>query len=128
MVIAIIAILAGMLLSALGQTWHKSHEINLPPPSQALVFVDEHPNSIDDGCFLIGHTHHPGGSVAWTWYDAPALRHRRACTVSFGDGHVEVWRMLEPTTGKIAAQGRFGSDRDLLRFYRAIPWRLPIGR
>jgi prepilin-type processing-associated H-X9-DG protein len=110
------------------RAWHKFHEINHPPPSEALVLVDEHQTSINDAYFMIGHTNHPGGHVAWAWYDAPALRHRKACTVSFVDGHVEVWRMVEPTTGQIATPGRFGSDRDLLRFYRAIPWRLPIGR
>jgi len=106
--------------------WHKFHDITQPAPSDAVVFVDEHQNSINDGYFQIGHTNHPGGYVAWAWYDAPALRHGTACTVSFADGHAAVWHMVEPTTGKIATQGRFGSDRDLLRFYRAIPWKLPI--
>jgi prepilin-type N-terminal cleavage/methylation domain-containing protein/prepilin-type processing-associated H-X9-DG protein len=110
------------------RAWHKFHDITDPPPTDALVFVDEHQDSINDGYFMIGHTNHPGGHVPWAWYDAPALRHRRACTVTFADGHAKVWRMVEPTTGNVAVAGRSDNDRDLSRFYAAIPWTVPIRR
>jgi hypothetical protein len=45
------------------RAWHSFHEITRPPPSEALVFVDEHQNSINDGYFMIGHTNHPGGQT-----------------------------------------------------------------
>jgi prepilin-type N-terminal cleavage/methylation domain-containing protein/prepilin-type processing-associated H-X9-DG protein len=110
------------------RAWHKLDEIRNPSPEGALVFVDEHQDSINDGYFMIGHTNHPGGHVPWAWYDAPALRHGGACTVSYADGRAEVWRMVEPTTGKVATAGRPNLDRDLKRFYAAIPWRIPIGQ
>ena len=108
--------------------WHKLNEIRQPPPSDALVFVDEHPASINDGFFVIGQPDHPAYNVPWSWYDAPSLRHRRACAVSFADGHAEIWPMVEVTTGQLAVQGVRDTDRDLKRFYAGIPHKLPLGR
>jgi len=107
--------------------WRKLNEIRDPSPTRALVFVDEGEASITDGYFVIGHTSHPWGFVPWTWYDAPSVRHGKACTVSFADGHGEIWRMIESTTGKAGSPGQPNTDRDLKRFYGAIPSRIPIG-
>lgn len=55
-----------------------------PAPSEALVFVDEHPGSINDGQFSIRV---PDAGVI---VDVPASHHDRAGTVSFADGHTEL--------------------------------------
>jgi prepilin-type processing-associated H-X9-DG protein len=116
--------------------WHRLGEIRRPPPAQALVLVDEHENSIQQGLFAMNHPNFwewPGTKV-WTWISSPATRHGNAGTVSFADGHAESWRWKEPTTlqpPKTSPWPDFRpavpkTDRDLIRFFGAIPEKVPI--
>jgi len=59
-------------------------------PAKFWVFIDEHPDSINDGFFL----NDPGGSGNGRWQDVPASYHNGACGISFGDGHsiIHKWR------------------------------------
>jgi prepilin-type processing-associated H-X9-DG protein len=57
-----------------------------PPPSQAVVFVDEHEKSINEGWFVIDME---GRGL----FDAPASRHDGTFTLSFADGHAEAWKL-----------------------------------
>ena len=66
------------------------------PPSKAWVFVDQHPDSINDSYVVVHMTPSP-------WFDAPASYHNNACGFSFADGHSEIhkWRtsvMIKPVT------------------------------
>ena len=69
----------------------KMAELTKPPPAMAWLFVDEHPDSINDACAfnnaLLG-----AGSYRWT--DLPASYHNNACGFAFADGHAEIkkWR------------------------------------
>ena len=69
-------------------TFRKYSEIIRPAPSQAFVFLDEHPESIDDGYFLVWM------DKKGTWGNWPANYHNGACGLSFADGHAEIrkWR------------------------------------
>jgi prepilin-type processing-associated H-X9-DG protein len=69
----------------------KVSDIIKPPPVLAWVFVDEHPDSINDGCFFINPMFTPD---AYYWSDLPASYHNGACGFSFADGHAEIkkWR------------------------------------
>jgi prepilin-type N-terminal cleavage/methylation domain-containing protein/prepilin-type processing-associated H-X9-DG protein len=67
-------------------------DIIRPGPSQAFVFIDEHEKSINDGWFAIDMRGDRG------LIDAPAVRHDKAFTLSFADGHVEVWRLTDTRT------------------------------
>jgi prepilin-type N-terminal cleavage/methylation domain-containing protein/prepilin-type processing-associated H-X9-DG protein len=62
----------------------KMGDIIQPGPANALVFVDESINSIDD-CLL-------GVTESQSWLDSPTARHSRGGQFSFADGHVERWR------------------------------------
>jgi len=53
-------------------TYRKYSDISRPPPAQAFVFLDEHPDDIDDGYFLVNLTVHAA------WGNMPANYHR-AC-------------------------------------------------
>jgi prepilin-type N-terminal cleavage/methylation domain-containing protein/prepilin-type processing-associated H-X9-DG protein len=116
--------------------WHRLGQIRNPAPAQALVFVDEHENSIQQGLFAMNHPDYwvwPGTTL-WTWISFPATRHGNAGTVSFADGHAEVWHWKEPTTLKPPKANPWpdwrpavpNTDRDLGRFFRAIPVKVPI--
>jgi prepilin-type N-terminal cleavage/methylation domain-containing protein/prepilin-type processing-associated H-X9-DG protein len=67
-------------------------DIVAPGPSQAFVFIDEHEKSINDGWFALDMA---GGRGL---IDVPASRHDNAFSLSFADGHVEVWRVKDART------------------------------
>src|SRR5205814_4640738 len=54
-------------------------------PSQIFVFLDEHPDTINDG-FFMNRLEEP------TWGNLPASYHNGATSFSFGDGHAETHR------------------------------------
>jgi prepilin-type processing-associated H-X9-DG protein len=64
----------------------------VPQPSDIFVFLDEHPDSIDDGYFLNRETAQP------IWNDLPASYHDGAASFSFADGHSEHHRWQNAST------------------------------
>ena len=54
-------------------------------PSDIFVFIEEHPDSINDGYFL----NRPNVPE---WVDLPASYHRGGANLSFADGHMELRR------------------------------------
>lgn len=63
----------------------------IPRPGGIFVFLDEHPDSIDDGYFV-------NNSDDWKWTDLPASYHNGAASFSFADGHSEGHRWRDPST------------------------------
>lgn len=63
-----------------------------PPPSKAWVFLDEHERTINDGWFAVDMVGNRG------LLDAPATRHGDSFALSFADGHVEIWKLLDLRT------------------------------
>jgi prepilin-type processing-associated H-X9-DG protein len=61
-------------------------EINSPYSSEALVFIDESLNTVDDGFFPLQLNH--GATV---WQNSPTARHSHGATLSFADGHAARW-------------------------------------
>jgi prepilin-type N-terminal cleavage/methylation domain-containing protein/prepilin-type processing-associated H-X9-DG protein len=90
-------------------TFRKASEIVRPSPSQAFVFLDEHPDSIDDGYFLVFVDRKE------LWGNMPANYHNGACGFSFADGHAEIRKWLDPDTlsKKIVANPKGPKD---------VPW------
>jgi len=74
----------------------------MPRPTEIFVFLDEHPDSIDDGYFLPNYQTGTGwgaNSVAVNqWQDLPASYHNRAAAFSFADGHADLHRWLNSST------------------------------
>ena len=60
----------------------------IPSPSSTYVFLDEHPDSINDGYFV-----NQADYYGW-WCDLPASYHNGAAAFSFADGHAGLhkWR------------------------------------
>jgi len=79
------------------RAYNKMSDITAPVPSNLIVFVDEHPDSINDGWWIteVGGnlTANPG-----TWEDLPASYHNGACGFSFADGHSEIHKWLVGST------------------------------
>lgn len=64
---------------------------DIPRPADIFVFVEEHPDSINDGYFLNRfYENH--------WYDLPASDHNGAAPFAFADGHAQLHRWVEAST------------------------------
>jgi len=65
----------------------KTTDVNRPTPANLWVFVDEHPDSINDGAFFNAQRNAE-------WIDLPSNQHNNACGFAFADGHSEIhkWR------------------------------------
>ncbi len=76
-------------------SFQKESHIDRPSPAELFVFIDVHEDSILDSLFGIPP---PGWErfMELTWWDLPAGRHRRGCSLSFADGHVERWNWAAP--------------------------------
>ncbi len=72
----------------LGDPFQRLTQIMYPSTSKKSVFVDEHPDSIDNGAFGI----YPLSLNRSQWWNLPASRHSNGGCFSFADGHAELWK------------------------------------
>jgi len=77
----------------------------IPQPADIFVFLDEHPDTIDDGYYLNKSTEYAGSSAYdrpvendAEWLDLPATYHNQATAFSFADGHSALHRWMVPGT------------------------------
>jgi prepilin-type N-terminal cleavage/methylation domain-containing protein/prepilin-type processing-associated H-X9-DG protein len=64
---------------------------DVPAPAMTWLTVDEHPDTVNDGFFVV-----PINASAWG--DGVASYHNGACGFSFADGHAEVHKWLSGTS------------------------------
>ena len=70
-----------------------------PGPAKTWVFVDEHPQGINDGWFAVDMGgYDPISPNSYTIVDFPASYHNRACGFSFADSHSEIKKWLDGLT------------------------------
>ena len=94
-------------------TFRKSSDIVGPSPSEAFVFLDEHPDGIDDGYFLVFVNRHQ------LWKHA-ANYHNGACGFSFADGHAGDPQVGGPDT-KSRRSWQVPRDRTMCLGSRCVP-------
>jgi four helix bundle suffix protein len=73
----------------------KQSDLTQPPPSLIWVFVDEHPDSINNSDMAVKCD---ARGAAAQFIDYPASYHNGACGFSFADGHAEIRRWLDSRT------------------------------
>jgi prepilin-type N-terminal cleavage/methylation domain-containing protein/prepilin-type processing-associated H-X9-DG protein len=84
-----------------------------PKPDRMWVFIDEHPDCLNDGLFEMNNN--------LSWIDYPAWYHNGAAGVSFADGHAEIRKWVEPTT-RMPVTGGGAPPRQILAASRDIVW------
>ncbi len=77
------------------RTYMKESDMGVPGASNLFVFLDEHPNSINDAAFAVKCDARDGGARMIDW---PASFHNGAAGFAFGDGHAEVKKWLDKRT------------------------------
>ncbi len=105
-------------------------ETDFKSPALTFVFLDEHPDFINDGWYVFCNID-PGTPTLWS--DMPASYHNRAAGFSFADGHSEIkkWQVtttLLPVTGHGPSQWPVpvGPDkRDFLWVSERATYRYP---
>lgn len=75
----------------------KSADFDIASPTLIHVFVDEHPDSINNGAFGVWMSDVNRPANAWI-FDYPASYHNGACGFSFADGHAEIKKWLDART------------------------------
>ncbi len=76
----------------------KMSDITRPSPAQALTFLEERAETINDASFAIQwdfDEKNPGG---WVLRDKPEILHRKMGNLCFADGHAESHRWLDART------------------------------
>jgi prepilin-type processing-associated H-X9-DG protein len=79
-------------------------ESQIRDPERIFVFLDEHPDSINDGYFLIlpnnpaNAWEDPSQQTQYEWQDLPASYHNGGGSFSFADGHTEIHHWLFKST------------------------------
>ncbi len=71
----------------------KESDLVAPSPSDLILMVDEHPDSINDACFVFQM---PLNHANTYFIDVPTITHNNAAGLSYVDGHVEMHRWLQP--------------------------------
>jgi prepilin-type N-terminal cleavage/methylation domain-containing protein/prepilin-type processing-associated H-X9-DG protein len=112
--------------SSIWRYYSKDSDLLAPSPSDLWVFLDEHPDSINDAYFSFQM---PIGQNLTSWVDMPAAYHNGACAFAFADGHAELhaWRFpgafplvnwnVEQTPSLIRSQSNnTGGNPDILWF------------
>lgn len=69
--------------------YRKLSELRMLSPQQAMVFLEEHPDSINDPLFWAPNSNQ-------NWPDVPGAFHEGATWISYADGHVEARRWTDP--------------------------------
>ncbi len=69
------------------RTYGRTSQMSVPGAANIWVFVDEHPDSINDAGLAVQMVN---STIAGQIIDYPASFHNGACGFSFGDGHAEI--------------------------------------
>jgi prepilin-type N-terminal cleavage/methylation domain-containing protein len=73
------------------RVFRKTGDLTVPGPANTWVFIDENPQSINDGWMIEDPTLDPP-----VWTDGPAVYHVGACGLSFTDGHAQIKLWHDP--------------------------------
>jgi len=84
-----------------GRVIKKTTDMVAPSPVMTWVTIDENPDSINDGWFVVNVTR--GNPASLQWVDYPASYHNNAGGLSFADGHAEIKKWKDATVLKVPA-------------------------
>ena len=125
------AFMGSSIQTPAAQTYRRFSDLVQLSPTEALTFLEERPETINDGAFSLQWDFKESQPSQWKVRDKPGHLHNRSGNVVFGDGHVETHRW-----GTLGApwvpRDDFDApnDPDVLWLQRHATWRetTPPGR
>jgi hypothetical protein len=84
------------------RVFNRMADFTRPGPSMTFVFLDECPDSINDGLFHVS-------MIDSAWHDVVASLHCGGGDLSFADGHAEVHKWRDPNSRKPVNHGASGT-------------------
>ena len=125
------AFMGSSIQTPAAQTYRRFSDLVQLSPTEALTFLEERPETINDGAFSLQWDFKESQPSQWKVRDKPGHLHNRSGNVAFGDGHVETHRW-----GTLGApwvpRDDFDApnDPDVLWLQRHATWRetTPPGR
>jgi prepilin-type N-terminal cleavage/methylation domain-containing protein/prepilin-type processing-associated H-X9-DG protein len=102
----------------------KMSDLMNPGPSDSWVFMDEHPDSIDDGIYYVSFNFTDGtGDLK----EYPGSGHGGACGISFADGHAVIHKWQTPQVVRQVTYIRLNdlncvNNPDLAWLAQHTPW------
>lgn len=88
------------------RTFVRESELAAACPAMLWVMIDENETTIDDAWFLVTM------DDSRPFASAPANRHARAYTLTFADGHAEVFKLRDPESQRLGLEGAQISPRN----------------
>lgn len=84
----------------------KTSDMTAPPPVNLWVFIDEHPDSVNDAAMAVKMDPKWPNTL---WQDGPSTTHAGACGFSLADGHSEIkkWKDSRTLALKVTYQNSF---------------------
>ena len=76
----------------------KTTDMTDPSPSKTWLLIDEREDSINDGFFVVDMRGYPTAPGSVFLVDYPASYHNNAGGLTFGDGHSEIRKWVDPRT------------------------------
>jgi prepilin-type N-terminal cleavage/methylation domain-containing protein/prepilin-type processing-associated H-X9-DG protein len=105
------------VLGAAYPQYKKMVDIKTPVPSEAMTFLDESIETLDDGYFAVNYNATPN-----QWQNSPTVRHGKSGVLSFADGHAERWRWRTLNVDQALSINAASPlpNPDLVRMQRAV--------
>ena len=94
---------------------YSENQMNQFPLTQTIIFLDEDPNSINDGIFAVLTTGNH-------WSDNPGIWHSKGCNFSYADGHAEHKKWQDPRTLNLPASNDLPNNGDLQWMQQSVGW------
>lgn len=99
--------------------YKKLSEVKRPSPAEAMTFIDESIETLDDGYFAVNATDRVN-----QWQNSPTVRHGKAGVLGFADGHSENWKWRALARDNVLdaplIQAGVNTEVDLRRLQRAV--------
>jgi prepilin-type processing-associated H-X9-DG protein len=110
--------------SAAAETYRRMSDLINLPPAEAITFIEERPETINDGAFSLQWDFIESQPSEWRVRDKPSNLHNQSGNMAFADGHVESrrWLMLG---SRLVPRDDFAAphDPDVLWLQRHTTWR-----
>jgi prepilin-type N-terminal cleavage/methylation domain-containing protein/prepilin-type processing-associated H-X9-DG protein len=101
-------------LSPAIKVFSKLIDFSVPGPSSIFVLIDERPDLINDGFFVVNMSGYPNNKRFITINDYPGTQHNNAAGLSFADGHSEIkkWKHPDLTSATVTSGGKSSPNND----------------